>query len=356
MTGDSGLDPEKQREEALAQVAAAVDGAALEQLRVQFLGRKSALSDALSQLGGLPPEERRAAGQKLNDVKTAIQAALKAREQELSATAGLAHLEAIDLTFPGAAPRRGHPHPVSLVWREIEDCFRGLGYDVARGNEVETDYYNFEALNIPAGHPARDGFDTFFVAPEGPQLESEADATGLETGVLLRAHTSPMQIRYMEAHQPPLRAIFPGKVYRRDNDATHVPMFHQVEGMFIDEGVTVADLKGTLEYFARAIFGRERKIRLRPDHFPFTEPSLEVHVSCFQCEGSGCALCRFSGWIEILGAGMMHPNVLRHGGIDPERYTGFAFGCGIDRVALLKYGFPDMRTMFENDVRVVRQF
>ena len=326
----------------------------MEELRVQFLGRKAALSEELSRLGGLPPEQRREAGARLNRVKSAIQEALDARRDQLrdAGVGTLAAAEAIDLTFPGRAPRRGHAHPVMKVWREMEDIFRGLGYDVARGPEVENDYYSFEALNMPAGHPARDGFDTFFLATEPGGAADDAT----ETRVLLRPHTSPMQIRYMETHEAPVRVIIPGKTYRRDNDATHVPMFHQLEGLVVDEGITVADLKGTLEYFARAMFGDARRIRLRPDHFPFTEPSLEVHVSCMQCDGAGCALCRHSGWIEILGSGMVHPNVLRYGGKDPDRYTGFAFGCGIDRVAMLKYGIDDLRSLFENDVRMTRQF
>jgi phenylalanyl-tRNA synthetase alpha chain len=376
LTGTPGLDPEKHGKElldsALERIAAASGEAVLEELRVQFLGRKAPLSLELAAIGGLPPDQRREAGALLNRVKQAIQEALDARRDALrSSGAGtLAAAEAIDLTFPGMAPRRGHPHPVTRVWREIEVIFRGLGYDIARGPEVETDYYSFEALNMPAGHPARDGFDTFFLTADdsrrpptggslpGPQVDgagAESDVVG-ESQVLLRPHTSPMQVRYMEQHAPPIRVIIPGKTYRRDNDATHVPMFHQVEGLLVDEGVTVADLKGTLEYFARAMFGDDRRIRLRPDHFPFTEPSLEVHVSCMQCDGSGCALCRHSGWIEILGSGMVHPNVLRYGGLDPERYTGFAFGCGIDRVAMLKYGIDDLRALFENDVRMIRQF
>jgi phenylalanyl-tRNA synthetase alpha chain len=358
LTGDAGLDPEVHQEQALEQVAAAPDEGALDELRVQYLGRKAALSEALSRLGTLPSEQRREAGARLNAVKAAVRAALEARRDALRSSGGgtLAAAEAIDLTFPATRPGRGHPHPVTRVWREMEDIFRGLGYDIARGPEVETDYYSFEALNMPAGHPARDGFDTFFLDTSGAAPAVQPGDVPDESRVLLRPHTSPMQIRYMEAHQAPIRVIIPGKTYRRDNDATHVPMFHQVEGLLVDEGVTVSDLKGTLEYFARAMFGDSRRIRLRPDHFPFTEPSLEVHVSCMQCDGSGCALCRHSGWIEILGSGMVHPNVLRSGGMDPERYTGFAFGCGIDRVAMLKYGIDDLRGLFENDVRMIRQF
>jgi phenylalanyl-tRNA synthetase alpha chain len=355
LTSVSGLDLEQHQKEALERIGEAPDERALEQLRVQFLGRKSALGRELSRVGALPDEKRRQAGERANNVKRAIRAALEKRAQALgTADAGsLAVAEAIDLTFPGARPRRGHPHPVMLVMRDMEEIFRGLGYDVARGPEVELDYYAFEALNIPVGHPARDGFDTFFVAPPGNDDTPDPIAEGR---VLLRPHTSPMQVRYMEQYRPPIRVVIPGKTYRRDSDATHVPVFHQLEGLMVDEGVTVADLRGTLEYFARAMFGDDRRIRLRPDHFPFTEPSLEVHVSCFQCDGKGCPLCRYSGWIEILGSGMVHPNVLRFGGIDPERYTGFAFGVGIDRVAMLKYGVDDLRTMLDNDLRFIRQF
>ena len=353
MTGGDELDLEQHQQQALEQIAAAPDQGTLDQLRIHFLGRKSILSEALSNIGGLPAEERRGFGQRANQVKAAIQEALDSRTVGLRAVGGVAEAEAIDLTFPGTRPRRGHPHPVSLVMREMEEIFRGLGYDVARGPEVETDYYSFEALNIPTGHPARDGFDTFFVAEPGSDAEPDPAA---ETNRLLRPHTSPMQVRVMEEQAPPIKIVVPGKVYRRDNDATHVPMFHQLEGLLVDEGVTVADLRGTLEYFARAMFGDERRIRLRPDHFPFTEPSLEVHVSCFVCDGAGCALCRHSGWIEILGSGMVHPNVLRFGGVDPDRHSGFAFGLGADRIAMLKYGVEDMRHMFDNDLRLVRQF
>ncbi|MEA2645985.1 MAG: phenylalanyl-tRNA synthetase alpha chain [Chloroflexota bacterium] len=355
MTGGDELDLDQHQGQALEQVAAAQDQAALDQARVQLLGRRAPLSEALSGIGNLPPERRRAFGRRANQVKAAIQEAIDARAVALRAGAsgGLAEAEAIDLTFPATPVRRGHPHPVSLVMREMEEIFRGLGYEVARGPEVDNDYYSFEALNIPRGHPARDGFDTFFIADPGAGDEPDPAA---ETNRLLRPHTSPMQVRVMERQAPPIRIVMPGKVYRRDNDATHVPMFHQLEGLLVDEGVTVADLRGTLEYFARAMFGDDRRIRLRPDHFPFTEPSLEVHVSCFVCDGAGCGLCRHSGWIEILGAGMVHPNVLRFGGIDPDRYSGFAFGMGADRVAMLKYGVEDMRHMFDNDLRLVRQF
>jgi phenylalanyl-tRNA synthetase alpha chain len=350
-SGQPPLDFDKLKSEALSAIASASDDAALEQLRIHFLGRKSPLKETLSGIGALPPDDRKRVGVEANAVAAAIEAALETRVAELRSAGGevLAQAEATDLTFPGTPPRLGHPHPVSRVMLEIEEIFRGLGYDVARGPEVETDYYNFEALNMQPGHPARDNFDSFFV-------EGGGESWDRTERVLLRTHTSPMQIRYMESHPPPIKAIFPGKAYRRDNDATHVPMFHQVEGLLVDEGVTVTDLKGTLEYFARAMFGDERRIRLRPDYFPFTEPSLEVHVSCFVCNGEGCRLCSMSGWIEILGAGMVHPAVLRFGGVDPDRFTGFAFGMGGDRVAMLKYGINDLRMLFDNDVRMIQQF
>jgi phenylalanyl-tRNA synthetase alpha chain len=355
VSGATAVDLEALEREALADVAAAADEGALEAARVKHLGRRSALKELLSRVGSLPPEQRREVGQGGNRVARAVEAALEARLAEVrgAAAVDLAHAEAIDLSFPGTPPRRGHRHPVHRVMREIEEIFRGLGYEVARGPEVETDYYNFEALNIPEGHAARDGFDSFFVADEETVRRA---VEGLETNIVLRTHTSPMQVRVMEREAPPIRVIVPGKTYRRDSDATHTPMFHQVEGLLVDEGVTLADLKGTLEYFARAMFGDERRVRLRPTHFPFTEPSVEADVSCFQCGGKGCRLCSHEGWLELLGAGMVHPNVLRAGGIDPARYRGFAFGVGIDRITQLKYGVEDMRSLFDNDVRLIRQF
>jgi phenylalanyl-tRNA synthetase alpha chain len=349
MSEAPAVDLDALEREAIAAVHAATDEAGLENARIHYLGRRAPLKVLLSTVGSLPPERRREVGQRANAVARTIEAALEAGLAALRQRGDLAGAESIDLTFPGTPPGRGHRHPVHRVMREIEEIFRGLGYEVARGPEVETDFYNFEALNLPAGHPARDGFDSFFVADEATL---RAAVEGQETRVLLRTHTSPMQIRVMERERPPIRVIVPGKTYRRDSDATHTPMFHQVEGLLVDEDVTLADLKGTLEYFARAMFGDERRIRLRPTHFPFTEPSVEADVSCFQCAGRGCRLCGFEGWLEMLGAGMVHPNVLRFGGVDPARYRGFAFGVGIDRIAQLKY----MRALFDNDVRLIRQF
>ncbi|MHB8508902.1 MAG: phenylalanine--tRNA ligase subunit alpha [Candidatus Dormibacteria bacterium] len=355
MTPAGGLNLEELRREALAQVKGAADEAALEDLRIRHLGRRAPLRELLSRVGSLPEEERRRVGQEANLTARALEDAVASRLADLRAeAAGRMAAELIDLTAPGRLPRRGHAHPVTRITREIEDIFRGLGYSVARGPEVETDYYNFEALNLPPGHPARDGFDSFFIAD--PSSSSAGLESTSETKILLRAHTSPMQVRVMEAQPPPIRIIVPGRTYRRDNDATHSPMFHQVEGLLVDEGVGMSDLRGTLEYFARAMFGADREVRMRPSNFPFTEPSVEVDVSCFQCSGAGCSLCGNSGWIEMLGAGMVHPNVLRSGRIDPERYSGFAFGMGIDRIAMLKYRIDDMRTLFDNDVRFIRQF
>jgi phenylalanyl-tRNA synthetase alpha chain len=246
----------------------------------------------------------------------------------------------IDVTLPGWKSHLGHLHLVTQTLREIEDIFIGMGYEVAEGPEIETEYYNFEALNTPADHPARSLHDTFFVSP----------------GVLLRTHTSPIEVRTMEKQRPPVHIIAPGKTYRRDSDATHTPLFHQVEGLVVDEGITLADLKGTLEAFIHAMFGVDRKVRLRPHFFPFTEPSVEVDVSCMACDGAGCRLCKKSGWIEILGAGMTDPNVFGFVGYDPEIYTGFAFGMGVERIAMLKHGVNDLRLFFENDLRFLRQF
>jgi phenylalanyl-tRNA synthetase alpha chain len=248
--------------------------------------------------------------------------------------------ERVDVTLPGWPSQLGRLHLINQTQREIEDIFIGMGYEIAEGPEIETEYYNFEALNTPADHPARSLHDTFFVTDS----------------ILLRTHTSPMQVRTMEKQQPPVHIIVPGKAYRRDSDATHTPMFHQCEGLVVDEGVTLADLKGTLETFVRAMFGADRKVRLRPHFFPFTEPSVEVDVSCIMCDGAGCRLCKKSGWLEILGAGMVDPNVFGFVGYDPEVYTGFAFGMGIERIAMLKHGVNDLRLFFENDLRFLRQF
>ncbi len=341
--------------EAAAAIGAAASSAALEELRVHYLGRKAELTTILRGIADLPAEQRGQVGGAANRARKGLEAQLQARVEELDASELDAKLvsDRIDVTLPGAPPRPvGHAHLIARTTRLIEDTMVGLGYRVAEGPEIEHDYYNFTALNHPPGHPARMLQDTFYV-----QSEPE---------VLLRTHTSPVQIRAMESQPPPIFIIVPGKVYRRDSDATHSPMFHQMEGLAIAEGLTLADLKGTLLALCRAIFGDEREVRLRPHFFPFTEPSVEVDVSCFQCGGSGaladgerCNLCKGQGWIEILGAGMVDPNVLgfvADNGYDPERVQGFAFGLGVERVAMLRHGVPDLRRFFDNDVRMLEQF
>jgi phenylalanyl-tRNA synthetase alpha chain len=322
----------------------------LEELRVRYLGRKSELTSALRSIGDLPPEERGRVGQAGNVVRQALEALIGDRIKELEEAeleAGLAQ-DRIDVTLPGDPPSpAGRLHLITETRREIEDIFIGLGFSVAEGPEVEYDYYNFTSLNHPPGHPARMLQDTFYFSDD----------------VLLRTHTSPMQTRAMEVQDPPIYIVIPGKVYRRDSDATHTPMFHQVEGLAVDENITLADLQGVLLEFARAIFGTEREIRLRPHYFPFTEPSVEVDVSCFACGGTGVLpgggrdnLCKGSGWIEILGSGMVDPNVFGFVDVDPERYQGFAFGMGIERIAMLRHGIPDLRLFFDNDLPFLEQF
>ena len=320
----------------------ASDLSALEAARVRFLGRKAGLTLLLRSIPELPPEERPEVGKLGNLIRREMEAALEERRAELERQELVEELakERVDISLPGRSSPLGHLHLVNHTRREIEDIFIGMGYEVADGPEVETEYYNFEALNTPADHPARSLHDTFFVSER----------------VVLRTHTSPVQIRVMEKQRPPVHIIVPGAAYRRDSDATHTPMFHQVEGLVVDEHITLADLKGTLETFARAMFGAERKVRLRPHFFPFTEPSVEVDVSCMICEGVGCRLCKKSGWLEILGAGMVDPNVFGFVDYDPEIYSGFAFGMGIERIAMLKHGVNDLRLFFENDLRFLRQF
>ena len=346
---------EKIREEAAAAIEAASGTAQLEELRVRHLGRKAELTQILRSIADLPQEERGRVGQAANLARRDLEALLERRAGELDAAeleASLAE-DRVDVTLPGAPSRRaGHLHPVTRTTRQIEDVMIGLGYRVVEGPEVEHDYYNFTALNHPPGHPARMLQDTFYV-------QSHPD-------VLLRTHTSPVQIRAMEAQAPPIFVIVPGKVYRRDSDATHSPMFHQVEGLAVGEAITLADLQGTLDEMLRALFGEARKARMRPHFFPFTEPSVEFDVSCFQCEGSGdlehgerCNLCKGIGWIEVGGAGMVDPNVLGFvagNGYDPERVQGFAFGMGVERIAMLRHGVPDLRRFFDNDLRVLEQF
>ncbi len=346
---------EEIRGEAVPAIEAAASSAALEELRVRYLGRKAELTSILRGIADLPAEERGKVGGAANKARKELEALLEVSAERLDASEleGRLAADRVDVTLPGAPPRPlGHAHLIARTTRLIEDTMVGLGYRVMEGPEIEHDYYNFTALNHPPGHPARMLQDTFYV-----QSHPE---------VLLRTHTSPVQVRSMEAQPPPIFIIVPGKVYRRDSDATHSPMFHQIEGLAIAEGLTLADLKGTLLTLCRAIFDDEREVRLRPHFFPFTEPSVEVDVSCFQCGGSGslaagerCNLCKGQGWIEILGAGMVDPNVLgfvESNGYDPERVQGFAFGLGVERVAMLRHAVPDLRRFFDNDVRMLEQF
>ena len=338
------------RVQAEKDVAAASSSEQLEELRVKYLGRKSELTTALRSIGDLPAEERGKVGQAANAVRQALEELIGTRIRQLEDAELDARLaqDRIDVTLPGDPPRpAGRLHLITETRREIEDIFIGLGFSVAEGPEVEYDYYNFTSLNHPPGHPARMLQDTFYFSDD----------------VLLRTHTSPMQTRAMEEQEPPIYIVIPGKTYRRDSDATHTPMFHQVEGLAVDENITLADLQGVLLEFARAIFGPEREIRLRPHYFPFTEPSVEVDISCFACGGAGVLpdgsrdnLCKGSGWIEILGSGMVDPNVFGFVDYDPERYQGFAFGMGIERIAMLKHGVPDLRLFFDNDLPFLEQF
>ncbi|MBP3378378.1 MAG: phenylalanine--tRNA ligase subunit alpha [Clostridia bacterium] len=331
----------KIKSEALAALSS--PDAQIEELRIKYLGKKGELTAVLRGMGKLSPEERPVIGQLANEVRAEIEAKI----EELASSAKARELEnklkseKIDVTIPGEKTEVGHFHPLALVQRQLEDIFLGMGYSIVDGPEVELDYYNFQALNIPKDHPARDTQDTFYITEN----------------ILLRSQTSPVQARVMEKTQPPIKIISPGRVYRSDAvDATHSPLFHQLEGLVIDKGITMGDLKGALEMFAKRMFGEATQIRFRPHHFPFTEPSAEVDVSCFLCGGKGCRFCKGEGWIEILGAGMVHPNVLRNCGIDPEVYSGFAFGLGVERIALLKYHIDDMRLLYENDVRFLNQF
>ena len=326
-----------------AMAAVASPDANLEELRIKYLGKKGELTSILRGMGALSPEERPIVGQLANEVRAEIESAIKERSAELAAKELENKLvaEKVDVTVPGKAPAMGHIHPLTATQRELENIFIGMGFSIIEGPEVEYDYYNFEALNIPKDHPARDTQDTFYITDN----------------ILLRSQTSPVQVRAMEKQQPPIRVVSPGRVYRSDAvDATHSPLFHQFEGLVVDKGITMGDLKGALETFAKALFGEETKLRFRPHHFPFTEPSAEVDVSCFVCGGKGCRLCKGEGWIEILGAGMVHPFVLSNCGIDPEVYSGFAFGVGIERVAMARYGIDDMRHLYENDMRFLEQF
>ncbi len=328
--------------EAEREVAGAQDLRALDEIRVRYLGKSGMLTGLLKQLGNLPKDERPKAGQAINAAKDALQALIEARKAVLETEALDARLagERVDVTLPGRGRGFGGLHPITRTLERVERLFANAGFSVAEGPEIEDDYHNFEALNIPAHHPARAMHDTFY----------------FDEHLLLRTHTSPVQIRVMEGAQPPLKVIAPGRVYRCDSDLTHSPMFHQVEGFLVDDRVSFADLKGVLYDFLTNFFERELALRFRPSYFPFTEPSAEVDIQCVMCGGSGCRVCKGSGWIEVLGCGMIHPEVLRHVGIDSERYTGYAFGMGVERLTMLRYGVNDLRLFFENDLRFLRQF
>ncbi len=336
---------EKSKQEALAALAAADSPAALEAVRVRFLGKKGEITAILKQMGSLSAEERPVIGQLANQIRADIEQALEDRaavieEQELAAR--LAR-EALDVTIPGTPVSLGHRHPMSIVLDEAKEIFIGMGFSIAEGPEVELSVYDFDRLNIPVGHTVREWQDTFYITRD--------------ESVHLRCQTSPVQVRVMEKQKPPIRIISPGRVYRKDDvDATHSPMFHQIEGLVVDKGITMGHLKGTLNALVKKLYGENTATRFRPHHFPFTEPSCEVDVQCFACGGAGCRVCKGEGWIELLGAGMVHPKVLSGCGIDPDEYSGFAFGVGLDRMTLLRYSIDDMRLLFENDMRFLRQF
>lgn len=331
------------RQSADALIAQAADAAAVDELRVRFLGKKGELTAILKQMGRLSAEERPVVGALANEVREAITADIARRTKELESAALAARLaaEEIDVTLPGKAPAQGKRHPFEQVLGELKEIFLGMGFDIVSGPEVELDHYNFEMLNMPKSHPARDTQDTFYFTEN----------------VLLRTQTSPMQIRTMEKQKPPIRIICPGRVYRSDAvDATHSPIFHQCEGLVVDKGVTFSDLKGTLELFIKKLYGEETRVRFRPHHFPYTEPSAEMDMSCFKCGGKGCSMCKGEGWIEILGCGMVHPKVLETSGIDPEEYSGYAFGIGLERTVMGRFKIDDIRLFYENDVRFLHQF
>ncbi|MGI5946121.1 MAG: phenylalanine--tRNA ligase subunit alpha [Lachnospiraceae bacterium] len=334
---------EKIKSEALAKLGAADKLETLNDIRVAYLGKKGELTTVLKSMKDVAPEDRPKVGQMVNEVRAMIENKLEETREALARKAREEQMakEVIDVTLPANRGRMGHSHPNAIALAEVERIFTGMGYEVVEGPEVEYDRYNFEKLNIPKGHPARDEQDTFYI----------------NENILLRSQTSPVQVRTMENRKPPIRIIAPGRVFRSDAvDATHSPSFHQIEGLVIDRHVTFADLKGTLAEFAKELFGPETKVKFRPHHFPFTEPSAEVDVSCFKCGGKGCRFCKGSGWIEILGCGMVHPRVLEMCNIDPNEYSGFAFGVGLERIALLKYEIDDMRLLYENDARFLKQF
>lgn len=329
--------------EARAAIAKAKDVSTLDAVRVEYLGKKGEITTLLKGLGKLPAEQRPQAGEQINQAKQQLSGEIEAHKRKLEQAALNARLESerLDVTLPGRGQSSGGLHPVTRTLERIEGLFTRIGFDVAVGPEIEDDYHNFEALNIPAHHPARGMADTFYF-----------DATRL-----LRTHTSPVQVRTMKSQAPPIRIVCPGRVYRSDSDLTHTPMFHQIEGLLIDEDVSFADLKGTIEDFLHAFFERDDlSVRFRPSYFPFTEPSAEVDIQCVMCGGNGCRVCSHSGWLEVMGCGMVHPEVFRHSGIDTERYTGFAFGMGAERLAMLRYGVNDLRLFFDNDLRFLRQF
>ena len=343
------------KDETLAAIAAAGDTSALEQVRVGVLGKKGSLTGYLRSMGQVPKEERAAVGKAVNEVRVAVEQALEAgkaslEQAELSARMSAA---AVDVTLPGRAQQIGSRHLITSIIEEVSEIFLGMGYSVVTGPEAETDYYNFEALNAPADHPSRGMQDTFYL------IDRSGDVSRVrgESDVLLRSQTSGVQVHTMEDRKPPIYVIAPGKVYRRDvADPSHLPQFHQIEGLVVDEGITFGDLKGTLDYLCKQIFGEDRKTRFRAHYFPFTEPSAEVDVSCGICHGEGCRFCKHTGWIEVLGCGMVDPNVYGFVGIDPEKYSGFAFGIGVERVAALRYDLPDLRMLMTGDMRFLRQF
>ncbi len=336
-------DLEKIGNDLQSELCAVQDTQELEQLKVRLLGKKGSLTALLRGMGALPPEERPVMGQIINERRAQMQAALEKKLDELSAAEKEQQLkaESLDITEPRTLPALGAVHPTQAVLREVLDCFIGLGFDVVEGPEVELDHYNFELLNLPKNHPARDAQDTFYV----------------DDNIVMRTHTSPVQARVMLSRKPPIRIVCPGRVFRADEiDATHSPVFHQIEGLVIDENVTMGDLKGTLDAFAKKLYGEDITTRFRPSFFPFTEPSAEVDLTCFNCRGKGCRMCKGTGYIEVLGCGMVNPKVLEMCGIDPERYSGFAFGIGLERITLLRYGITDMRLLYEGDLRFLRQF
>lgn len=334
---------EEIKKAAEARLSQVKEQAELENLRVRFLGKKGELTSILKQMGGLPKEERPGMGALANKVRSFIEdyIAEKAEQLRKEETRRRLLAEKIDITLPGKYRAFGARHPISIVLEELEDIFIGMGFKIAQGPEIEYAEYNFDKLNTPKNHPARSPQDTFYINSE----------------MLLRTQTSPVQVRVMQSQKPPIRILAPGRVYRSDEiDGTHSPLFHQVEGLVVDEGITMANLKGTLDTFAKALYGENAVLRFRPHHFPFTEPSCEMDIQCFVCGGKGCRLCKNEGWIEILGCGMVHPNVLRNCGIDPERYSGFAFGMGLERLVMSRFGIDDMRLLYENDVRFLKQF